>query len=109
MRACVISLHIPIYLHLDTILFIPADFPILLDCPRLSNPIIDEDIFKFECYINYSLPVSNEARFLVQFLHDGVPNDQYSVVLSPPDTSVTLHEYFLRGHMGKYVSCFLFS
>ncbi|KAK2150169.1 hypothetical protein LSH36_419g00029 [Paralvinella palmiformis] len=83
---------------------VETDFPILLDCPRLSNPIIDEDIFKFECYINYSLPVSNEARFLVQFLHDGVSNDQYSVVLSPPDTSVTLHEYFLRGHMGKYFS-----
>ena len=94
-----------IYIYI--ILFVPADFPILLDCPRLSNPIIDEDIFQFECYINYSIPLSNEARFLVQFLHDGVPNDQYSVVLTPPNITATLHEYYIRGHMGKYVSCFL--
>ena len=86
--------------------YFSAESPILLDCPRLSNPIVDGNIFKFECFINYSVPISKnaDARFLVQFLHDGKPNEEFSVVLSPPETTATLHEYYLMGHMGQYVS-----
>ena len=86
--------------------YVSAAFPQLLDCPRLSNPIVDGNVFKFECFINYSVPISKnaDARFLVQFLHDGNPNEDYSTVLSPPETAATLHEYYLMGHMGQYVS-----
>jgi len=52
----------------------------------------------------------DDARFLVQFLHDGVPNPKYSTVLSVPETTATLHEYYMMGHMGQYVSntCMVF-
>ena len=41
---------------------------------------------------------------MVQFLHDGKLDENYSVVLSAPDTNATLHEYYLMGNMGKYVN-----
>ncbi|KAK2157252.1 hypothetical protein LSH36_194g00020 [Paralvinella palmiformis] len=69
-------------------------FPLLLDCPRLSNPIVDGNIFKFECYVNYTVPMAkkDDARFLVQFLHDGVPNPKYSTILSVSSETLTIYE-----------------
>ena len=71
--------------------------------PTLSGPRVDGHHFYFECSIQY-VAETQYARYLITFLFDGLPGNAPTVELAPPDTVAGLHDYFIRGQIGKNVS-----
>ena len=78
-------------------------YPEIIISPTLSGPRVDGHHFYFECSIQYVAETQN-ARYLITFLFDGLPGNAPTVELASPDTVAGLHDYFIRGQIGKNVS-----
>ena len=92
------------------------DCPLITILPQMSNPVVTDhpgdtisERFHFECSLG---PSSNEnIQFLVRFLFDGekVLNDDEDlhpvddVIVTGLQPVAVLHDYQLRGRLGKSV------
>jgi hypothetical protein len=81
-----------------------SDIAPAFNCPIFSGPIVISRLWiEFYCTVNTSVTETN-ALFEVTFLFNGLPSDDV-----PPTTAtvsnktVTLHEQYLNGKIGKAV------
>lgn len=76
----------------------------MLNSPKLSDPILTQFSFKFDCNINFD-PARRDTGFQVKWLFDGKPdpNVPNTVINNGVDRVASLDQAALKGHLGQEV------
>jgi len=81
----------------------------MLQNPLLSNPIVSQTTFKFNCLINFDA-ARRDTGFDVRWLFDGKPdpNVPNSRITDGSSRGASLDQSLLKGHLGQEASLFYY-